>query len=200
MGYNLLHWRCAAITDTATGLPAAVTIPFASVAPEIAEEIYDLGAVAWANAASNLALFTGVTIQDIAPTPKSFAYSYQHSPPTAGAIVSDMLPAQDTVSIKKITALAGRPFLGRMFFYGLPESMCSQGQINDELLVLINIFGGQYDNPVIFTAGAWNIELRPVLYHGTDSSGVPLYTNIVGFDLTDKTIKSQKRRRPGKGI
>lgn len=200
VGYNILHWRVDNVTVTATGLPPAVDPSFGPLSPLIAEEIYDLCNAQWALAASTQATFTGVTVQNIAPAPRSLAITHQPAVPTAGLVVGDMLPSQDAPTILKRTEFGERWGLGRMFFYGLAEADQNQGIMTAGAVIRVNTFAHTIDGPVIFGVDVYTVTLRPVLYHGVDSGGQPLYSGLLTMELSNNIIKTQRRRRPGKGI
>lgn len=199
VGYNILHWRVTDVRVTATGLPPAVNPQLAQYAQFIGEEIYDLCNTQWAAAASLQCEFTGVTVQSISPAPRSIPFTFTPVAPTIGLVNSEALPLQDCPTFIKRTDFGQRWGIGRLFFYGLAEADQSNGIILPDAVTRLNNFGGLLDGLVVFAAGDLTVSIRAVIWHNGLRDGA-LVHDVNEIILSDNVIKTQRRRRPGKGI
>jgi len=199
VAYNVLHYRLVNATVLATGLPVA-TEPLASAAiPALAEGAFIPWATAWTPAAASTVFYTGVTAQKVFPGDRSIPYHY--IPPAAeeGLIDSEPLPLQDSITILKKTGFGTRWGMGRLYFVGIPESHQTGGRIDGALGVLLNAVASAMLSDLVVDDGVVQYTWRPVV------TNVPttLFPHVNDIEITvvsDGIIKSQRRRRPGKGI
>lgn len=197
--FNLLHYQAVSVIVNASGLPAATPIPlgpFMGAAPSAFHASFVPG---WTDAACQGVFYTATTVQSLYPAPRSRPFTYIANPPDEGAIASDPLPLQDTATILKRTNFGERWGLGRVFFAGLPENGQSAGTIIDGEADKLNFFAGVLATPQIINDGTYTTTLNPVLF-AEQPAGPPRITPITSCALSDLVVKSQKRRRPGKGI
>jgi hypothetical protein len=199
VAYNLLHYKVQNVTDDSSGLPAAVRFNFDLIAPNINTSMFGVWGGAWAPAASEEVDMTGVTTQSVSPAPRSRPYTYVAPAPQPGVWAGDSLPLQDTPTILKQTAFGQRWGLGRMFFVGLAEGAQDKGIVIGIAVGNLNDFALQAKASVTVDNGTYTAQLQPVLYSRA-STGLERITPITGARLSDTIIKTQRRRRPGKGI
>jgi len=199
VAFNVLHYRLVNATVLATGLPVP-TEPLASDAiPALAEGVFIPWATAWTPAACATVFYTGVTAQKIFPGDRSIPYHYTPGAAEEGLIDSEPLPLQDTVTILKKTGYGQRWGLGRLFFVGLAESHQDGGRIDGAQGVLLNALAAVVKADITVDDGVTQYTWRPVVTN-VPTSGFPHVNDIVAATVSDGIIKSQKRRRPGKGI
>lgn len=191
---NVLHYQVKSIMDGP--LPAPTALPVSTVLPAMNAAMFASISTVWADLASNQVEMNGIKSQSIYPAPKSAPFTYT---PTAvpGTIVSEALPLQDTPTILKRTIYGTKWGLGRVFVVGLPESGQAEGQMTNAQEVLVADLAFELKQQVTFVAGAYTYTLQPVLW-SLNSSGHRI-TEIVDMVLSDDVIKTQRRRRPGKG-
>lgn len=197
--FNVLHYRLASVSTTGGGTFDGVD--FTEVAGELAEVTFDNLAPVWAAGASNTVLFEGVSVANVFPLPRSAQYHYTPAPPTSGDIVGDALPLQDSPTILKKSAFGARWGIGRVFFVGAAESMQENGLLNDAGATAVQDFANELAETISFVEGPHTYFFAPTLYGPRPGEpDNPRITSIVSIDLSDRVIKTQRRRRPGKGI
>jgi len=199
VSFNVLHYRAYSMTNSGSGLPVA-TEPLANVAlPGLAAAAYTAWAEAWDDAVSEDVTYTGCTVQKTFPGDRSTPFHYVPEVAAIGASESESLPMQDAVTILKKTDYGQRWGLGRLFLSGLPESFVNGGYITnaevDALAALLTLIGSDITHTTDGVIYVW----RPVVTN-VPTSGYPRVNDITSVALSDRVVKSQKRRRPGKGI
>lgn len=203
VAYNILHYRVTSIMDTVSGLPVAVAPPVEDILPGIADDIFTVMAAAWAPGASAEVSMTGCTVQDIYPPFRSRPFTHTPMAPVDGANGSDALPLQDAPTILKKTRFGQRWGTGRLFYVGLGEDFQGGGKVVGGGIAALNAFAAVLDNSIVSPVGDITVTMEPVLvaWHEVMDEIVPSRVNpIVLAELSNATIKTQRRRRPGKGI
>lgn len=196
--FNVMHFRVQSITVTATGLPAAQPVPAFEILPSLANVIGLDFAQAWQKAASSGVEMTSFTLQKVHPGLRSDPYIHVYSPPPIGEVNGDYIPLQDSPTILKKTGNGERWGTGRFFYVGIAEEGQADGRLTfaqvdimeDIIQWLKNDHGG--------TAGEYTVGLQPVLFSKT-ASGFRVH-DVIDARLSDNILKTQRRRRPGKGI
>lgn len=196
--FNILHWRMTNIVVTATGLPPAVEIPFATIGADLAGDIYSFISNEWKNLASSFWSMTSCTVQNVHPLPRSLPLTYIPGAAVTGMIADDSLPAQDTATILKKTDFGERWGMGRIYVPGLPENAQNNGVLNAGAVTALQDLADTFQAFAGGTAGAYSYALEPVLFGAGD--GGPRINPIRAHTLSDNVLKTQRRRRPGKGI
>lgn len=198
VAFNILHWQVTDVRVTATGLPPATEINWLEVAEDLAGDFYSMIGNAWSPAASAAVLTTGCTVQNIWAAPRSTAVTFTGAPAIAGQVAGDSLPLQDTPTILKKTQFGQRWGLGRLFFVGWPEAEAAQGRITNTGVTSLNTFASTLMAFAGGTAGPYTYSMRPILF-ADDGSAVRI-TDVDDMVLSNNIIKTQRRRRPGKGM
>lgn len=198
VAFNIMHWRVKSVVVTATGLPPATSVPFADVAEDLAQDVFDMFATAWANFASANVIATACTAQSVYPGIRSIPYTYTPAASVPGVAPGDALPMQDTPTILKKSDVGQRWGLGRIFIAGIPESGQNGGILTDATALSINGLAGVLEIFAGGTADVYTYQVEPVLFGKIE--GGHRVTVIKNFALSDKILKTQRRRRPGKGI
>lgn len=199
VGFNLLYYKVSGLIETSSGLPPAVAVPFLAPGADIAQAMFDNFKTLWAAVASSSCSMTGCTVQDIWPTPRSRPVTYTAPTPQAGAVAGDALPAQDSITILKKTVYGQRWGMGRVFVYGLPEAAQNQGSIVSGSRANLESLASVYAAPFTMSADLYTLTLIPMLFgqkgflSGND-------TRVVEAAIESWVLKTQRRRRPGKGI
>lgn len=187
---NVLHYRIAALT----GAPPTISQGLGA----IAQAMYDKFSPAWANIASEEVAFRSVTAQSTSPAPKSVAVTYSPGVPRVGDVGGESMPLQDAPTLLKKTDLGSRKGLGRLFFVGLAETLSASGFVSIGGVGGLTTFAELLDDNVPATLGGWSVTLAPVLVSGPDTAPT-LVTPIRQGILSNAILKTQRRRRPGKG-
>lgn len=199
VAYNVLHYKLDSITDDNTGLPVAVTIPWADWGYAFAQEVYGALFTTWQALASEEVTFTGVTVQDILPVPRSTPFTFMPENPTTGNVAGEAMPLQDTPTFLKRTQFGERWGLGRFFFAGISEASQEKGRLMPAWLANAPAFGNALAASIGVQNDGYTFELIPVLL-GTSEEDLNFMTPIIAVQLSNNVIKTQRRRRPGKGI
>lgn len=199
VAFNVLHFKFVSATPIGGGTPPFSGMDMSIAGPEIAEHLGGIYVEEWQAAAATSVSMTGVTVQNIYPTPKSRQYHYVFGAPQAGELATDALPLQDAPVLVKRTAFGQRWGIGRIFCVGTPEGGQASGILTDAQAALWNDFGEALNEQVEVVAGDYTLLFVPTL-PSYDAFGVPRKLSIDEIVLTDKVIKTQRRRRPGKGI
>lgn len=187
---NVLHYQ----VDSVTGAPANV---FDGLSV-IASSFFDLWANEWKVFGSNDVTVVGVAATNVFPLPRSATVVSASGGPVTGTVASDTLPLQDAITILKKTELGGRKGYGRVFIPGIPESFAEEGRINGDGSTALAGIIDLMDLPFNATGTGWEIILNPVLLGGPEDNPVTI-NRIRDAVLSDVIIKTQRRRRPGKG-
>lgn len=197
--YNVLHYRLA--NAVVAGGGEFDGADFAEIGPSLAENAFTILAANWADAASSRVNCTGTSVWNVWPLPRSAGYHHVPVNPTSGTVIGDALPLQDSATILKRTAFGARWGLGRLFFVGLGESQQADGVLTAGAVADINTFAAALALVLDFTVAGVTYSFVPVLHSITKPPVVTASThNIISFDLSDPILKTQRRRRPGKGI
>lgn len=196
--FNILHWRVTNVIVTATGLPPAIEVPFVSIAEDLAGDLYAMFAGGWAGWGVPAVVFESVTVQNVHPAPRSLPITYTPAVPTPGTAIGDALPLQDTPTILKKTDFGERWGMGRLFVVGGSEDAQNSGVINAGGMTALNNLADVLEAFNGGTVGAYTYSVEPVLF--TQADGGPRINPIRTFQVSDNLLKTQRRRRPGKGI
>lgn len=206
VGYNVLHYRIIGVDVISSGLPSAIAVPFDAMANEMAQAVYETFDDPWKLIASQDVVFTGVTVQDIYPAPRSRPYTYLPVAAVNGLIVSEALPFQDTLTVLKKSIYGERWGLGRVFICGLAESQQAGGNITIGSRSDLIAFSHFFNDTIVFDAGDYRITIQPVLFQEIKEGDPPVGTGvfrttpILHSEIDSWSLKTQRRRRPGKGI
>lgn len=193
--FNVLHYQ---LKDVNNG-PWTPT-PMYDIAGLIAEEFFDWFGPAFGLTASNMVSMNAVSVQSMWPAPKSRMYTFTDTTQAGqGVIVSEPLPMQDAVTILKRGAAGNRSNLGRAFIPGIPENGQNAGVIGGAQRALYDIYKDAFDQVVSVLVGAVTLNFYPVLFH-LNPAGQANIVDIMDAEVSDNIIKTQRRRRPGKGI
>jgi len=196
---NVLHYRLDSVSVPGGGLWAGAQTY--EVAPLLAEAVYDLLSVEWKKFASNFVNFRTCSAQNISPLPKSRQYTHDPGAGVEGEVQDEALPLQDAVTILKRGPGASRQNMGRVFVVGFPESAQSAGIINQATVNLMEPFINRLGEIVEVTLNGDTLNFYPVLW--SEDPGPPLVTTVIPIletALSNNIMKTQRRRRPGKGI
>lgn len=191
VAYNVLHYRVTAFSGTQPGMTAGLG--------RIAQDMFDKWSALWKPAASVNVRMTGVTCQNVFPLPRSVGVTHTPGAPVPGDDASDALPLQDAPTLLKRSDFGQRWGIGRLFYVGLAEAFNEEGLVVNLGIGHLQTMANALKDGLGIVAAGWSITLQPVLVRGSTDNPVSL-TPIVAGVLPDLVIKSQKRRRPGKGI
>jgi hypothetical protein len=197
--FNVLHYRFVGGTVIATGLPMAIEANADACLPALGQTLDTIWEAAWPGNASVDVAFMGTTVQKIYPLPLSTPYEAPGAAPTFGTVAGDSMPLQDSVTLLKKTGVGGRQGFGRAYFVGLAEADCDKGFISGARAVGLNTLAPQLAASISCDDGTYQYLFEPVLYAPVPA-GAPRVTRITACVLSDNVIKTQRRRRPGKGI
>jgi len=187
---NVLHYKCTSFTGAPTNLTSGLT--------EIAAFIYDTFKDEWKLAASEDVSFVNVTITNVFPLPRSVSLTVATDAGTVGSIVSEPLPLQDTPTLLKKTDVGNRWGLGRLFYVGTPESHQAAGVLTGPGVAALNNFMAVLQQDLVVDGTGFDLTLSPVLVRGPEDNPTSI-TPIRSVILSDSVLKTQRRRRPGKG-
>lgn len=197
--FNVLHYKCVALINTVTGLPAP-NQPNNQFLPELGDSFLNGMLADWQAASSVGMSLNGCTVQNEYPDVPSAAFTVNLPAPEVGLIAGDMLPAQDCVTILKKTSVGARWGLGRYFHSGIPESEQQKGTITVAYNTLVQAYADKLEDLVVVTIGNVRAEFQACLFGEPAPPLLPRITLISRFEVSDRVIKTQRRRRPGKGI
>lgn len=206
VGYNVLHYRIIGVDVIASGLPSAIAVPFNAMANEMAQAVYETFDDPWKAIASGTCSFTGVTVQDVYPAPRSRPYTYLPAEAVTGTAGLEALPFQDSLTVLKKSIYGERWGLGRVFICGLAESQQAGGNIVIGSRANLEIFAAFFKDTIVFDAGDYRITIQPVLFQEIKEGDPPVGTGvfrttpILESVIDSWSLKTQRRRRPGKGI
>jgi len=187
---NILYYQLSNVVGDPPNLTTGLT--------NIAETVYDAFAPIWAPCASEDVSMVNVTVNSIFPTPRSVAVTAASDAGTPGGVVSQALPLQDCPTILKKTDIGARGGMGRMFVVGLPESFQDRGVVTGPALAALNDLAQMVKADINIIGTDWTCDMKPVLKRGPDDNPVSL-TAIRDALVSDPVLKTQRRRRPGKG-
>jgi len=199
VSFNVLHYRLASATVISTGLPLATTPLAEVVVPNLAAAAYLAWAGPWQACVSEEVTYTSCTAQKVYVAPRSTPYTYVPDPASEGIVAGDSLPMQDCVTLLKKTGVGERWGQGRVFISGIAEEEAINGLITDDLLAPLAALASTLDEDIVVLTGGVNYAFRPVITN-VPTTDFPRVTDITSGQLSDKVIKTQRRRRPGKGI
>lgn len=197
--FNVIHYKVTQVNDQSTGLPAAIAPPLAPQASTIGAAMIGYFAPTWQDFAVNSVQFLGVGVQSILPSPRSRYWFTQSPVEIFGTLVGDALPLQDTPTLLKKSEYGERTGLGRIFAVGLGEGSQQGGVLTNVAEGLLADFADQFQQTRTIIGVGYNFVIKPVIYNRGAALGVNS-TDIFDVQLSDSIIKTQRRRRPGKGI
>jgi len=198
--FNLFHFKVKNTTVVASGLPAPVRFSFSAAAAAIIDGVSAEYSDEWKAASSNELFLVSGHAQSLWPYPASRQYHELFDPPGQGTIVSQSIPAQDAATLVRRGAAAGRDQVGRSFVSGCPELGQSNGIMTDAQVLLYNALAVAFSGSIHCSNGEYEWDLVPVLAKELPEHGGWQGIPIVDVQLSDPTLKTQRRRRPGKGV
>lgn len=187
---NVLHHRVVSVDAAPTTTREALA--------KIADKMLEQWALRWKGFASENVGILNVSCTNVFPLPRSVTVYSTNALPTIGEVESECLPMQDAVTLLKQTDNGARWGMGRVFVPGIPESQTSAGTLTLDGTASVNDMVTWLKSNVTVTGDGWNAILEPVLLGGPEDNPIRV-TKINGSRLSDATIKTQRRRRPGKG-
>jgi len=195
---NVLHYKLESVSVPGGGLWAGA--PSYDVCPALAQLLYQAFSIQWAPFADSQVRMIGCDAQNISPEPKSRMYTYDPEAKIAGLVIDDPLPLQDCVTVLKHGPGASRHDLGRVFVCGFPESAQSAGTITADVAGDMAGFVEELRLLQEVLVDGNTLLFRPIIY--SVDPGPPVVTReipILETKLSDRVMKTQRRRRPGKG-
>lgn len=196
---NVLHYDVKQVNDASTGLPAAIRVPLQPVAATLAQTFAAALFNGWKGLASSSVSMRDLALQSVYPSPRSILYTHLMAAGSIGEVDDEALPLQDSPTITKRSVFGERWGIGRTFVVGIAESAQVNGILQPDAIGKINDFADVIGAPITMTAGGYTFQFRPVLYSKPAAGGVRV-TPIIDSELSDDVIKTQRRRRPGKGM
>lgn len=196
--FNVQHYICSAINPVGVA-PPYVPQPFSDIGDLLALNLYQDYFPAWSVFASDEVDFPSLSVQSVYPLTRSALYSYVSPGPSVGLVNDEALPLQDAPTLVKRTAFGTRWGVGRVFVAGLPEGAQRDGRVLPAAQPALVNFGAVFATPQTIIAGSYSFNFTPILF-GPQPIGAPRTTPVVSCSLIDDVIKTQRRRRPGKGI
>lgn len=197
--FNVLHYTFAEADPIGSGTPPFESAAAEEVVPALTALVVNTWAAAWVDVSSTGILLEGGTGQSIYPSPLSRQYNYTPETPYQGEVAGDMMPSQDAVTLLKRTPFGGRGGIGRMFVPGIPEASQSSGRLTPTAFEEYKTLAEFIPVQRVITNGNYTLKFNPVLFRRTTAGGAFLQTITAG-ELSDGLLKTQRRRRPGKGI
>lgn len=197
--FNILHYELQGISDSAPGPPPTV-LDASDFLGLLATSVFTNLEPDWSAATPTTQRFYGVTAQSIYPDPRSRPYNYFPVAPGEGVVEAESLPGQDCATLLKKSVFGNRWGLGRFFFSGIPESFQENGIMSDPYVILLQAFCDELNEGYAINVGTVTGTWAPILFGPGDAPGTVRKTAIVEVDVSDNVIKTQRRRRPGKGI
>jgi len=129
------------------------------------------------------------------------------SQPHPGALAGDVLPPQDTVVVRLMTATKGKRFMGRFYFPGITEAGSTNGVLVAPQLTaiqalatgILTFYGPSGTSPnlraVVFSGPTPPFKPKPAPPVHTDS-----FSTQVNNTIVDINIRTQRRRGLGERI
>lgn len=179
--------------------PPFSSAPADEALPLLAETTYGLINSWWATRAANDVSAIDAMAQRVYPGPRSRQYLRIPNTPTRGAIDDDPLPLQDCPVLVKKSAYGTRWGTGRVFVIGTTETDQAGGRLNPPYMTYLQTLGERYAENVVFPIEGYSLTFAPVLF-GRLPDGSPRVTPIDMVVPINDILKTQRRRRPGKGI
>jgi hypothetical protein len=145
----------------------------------------------------------GASVQQVSTPPRSELITFNFEIPAEGTLLGDMLPTQDAVTILKRTGIGERWGMGRLFHSGIPEDNQDKGRVDGVLSATLTNYADNLAAQRTSAILPHTLTWRPVLYTVSEPPGQPAIvrvSQITRMYLSDNVIKTQRRRRPGKGI
>lgn len=199
VAYNQLHYKVTSIVPTPPAIYAGESM--VAFGAQMAEDIFDYFKNQWSLAASIQVGFTGVTVQNIYPAPKSRQITFTAAVSQSGAENVDAMPLQDSPTLVKRTEFGQRWGIGRVFYVGLAENMQNMGNISEDAFGHLAAFGALLDDPLAVVLNGTTFNIKPVLVGAPPVvNGPPRVSDLTSVFPSGNTIKTQRRRRPGNGI
>lgn len=198
VAYNILHYRMRSVTDTATGLPAAISVPIYPAIDAFLTAFTSGWGNAWQPFGSAEVVFDAASMQRIFPNPRSELVTMTLATPWVGVVAGESLPMQDAVTILKRTGFGEKWARGRSFIPGIPESRADKGRITAAGVSSISALETYMGGSIEVNDATYTYLFDPVLWNPVKISGG--YLKLTSCHLSDDIIKSMKTRRPGKGI
>jgi hypothetical protein len=200
---NVLHYKITNINDNATGLPAAIEIDIENFMEAALPMFYLAAGGAWANFASEDVVLKGVSCQKIDPIPRSEPFHHTPDQVMSGIAVGDSLPMQDAMTVLKKTGYGERWGQGRVYVPGIPESQAEAGYLIPTGVTSLQPFANWLSFALQCNDGVYTTNLVPVIFSPArvidDVTHPKRITQVTRTVLSDNIIKTQRRRRPGKG-
>jgi hypothetical protein len=199
--FNVLHYEMTLLSNANPEIPPPATVFADDYLPVLAANLSTKLKNTWVNATSEKMTFDGVTTQGVYPDPRSRPYTFLETEEKNGGIAGDMLPMQDAMTILKRTIFGTRWGLGRYFHSGIPESVQDKGITTDAYRTLVDTYASELADTISATFGAVTAVFVPILFSLSPGPVVvPRKTFLSSAICSDNVIKTQRRRRPGKGI
>lgn len=197
--FNVLHYQLRLATPGGGGIFNGELA--STVLPDLANAARLKLANPWAATASGNIFMTGIAAQGIHPAPRSALYVHTFGVEVAGAFEDEALPLQDSATILKRTAVGARWGIGRLFHVGLPEAFNTDGFITPAGMAQLSAFADALAEEISHVTLGTTYHWRPILWQAPNPEAPNgRITQLVSVDLSDNVIKTQRRRRPGKGI
>ena len=197
--FNVLHYQLKTATVISSGLPLATVPQIEDVGPGLAQKVAEDFSAAWSVFASEDVGVLGCTAQKVYPGDRSTPYNYLLPGPVTGQVVSQALPMQDCITILKKTGFGQRWGMGRLFVPGIPELNQDGGMIDDTAKSNINDNLVQViPSELTFSVSGISYKVWPVVTN-VPTPGFVRINRVTTAELSNTTIKTQRRRRPGKG-
>jgi hypothetical protein len=122
---------------------------------------------------------------------------------TIGAVVSDALPNNVSLTVSFRTPLRGRSFRGRNFVVGIPESVATASHLSVAYVAGWQVAYAQLKSDIDAVGDfVWVVVSR---FSGVDGAGDPIpraagvTTPVTNVVVIDDVVDSQRRRLPGRG-
>lgn len=191
-GYNVLYYRIITTPATQPALLSGLTL--------IGEAIYNHFKDKWKAGANVSASMLNCVAQSVYPAPRSAPVTYTPLVTTGGVITGEALPTQDSWTGIKRSRVGIRQGVGRTFFFGLSESSQTNGRIEDgATLIALREWAEALADEIIVSTPGGPMEIQPVVCGANVEATGTAYAVELGIP-GDNIVKSQRRRRPGKGI
>lgn len=197
--FNVWYYQLQSVVPPSGGLPPAISPTIVEAGSAVATAFYDFYLSKWKPIGSNEVSMDATTIQSVYPSPRSLPITYSgNADENKGNFVGDALPLQDSVTFLKKTAFGQRWGQGRVFIVGIPEAAQDGGVITDAYKGFCTTAATAMAAAVVAPYAGSGYRFIPVLFDGKGLT--PRITPVANVFLSDNVLKTQRRRRPGKGI